>query len=69
MTKPRGVETPSKKQKVLVVDENTLEETLSMPMSGQLNPITPTLSSLRLPCAHSRPRAALELREEESPMK
>ena len=37
--------------------------------AGQPNPATHILSSLRAPSAPSRPREAIELLEEESPMK
>ena len=71
--KPSGEETPSKKQKVLITDEKTLEEVKAFPSTsltaGQPNPIAPILSSLRSPSAPSRPREAFELLEEESPMK
>ena len=71
--KPSGEETPSKKQKVLSTDEKTFEKVKAFPSTslpaGQPNPITPILSSLRSPSAPSRPREAVELLEEESPMK
>ena len=71
--KTGGEETPSKKQQFLFADEKTLEEVKAYPSTslpaGQPNPIIPIQSSLRSPSAPSRPREAVELLEEESPMK
>ena len=71
--KPSGEETPSKKQKVLSTDEKTFEKVKAFPSTSlpasQPNPVTPKLSSLRSPSAPARPRQAIELLEEESPMK
>ena len=71
--KPSGEETPSKKQKVLFTDEKRLGKVKAFPSTplpaGLPNPITPIQSSLRSPSAPSRTREAVELLEEESPMK
>ena len=65
---------PSKEQKVLFADEKTLVDvkifqSTPLPTTGEPNPVTPTLSLLRLPSADSRSREACGLLAEESPRK